>query len=82
MPVYINDGQFMRNYSEIGYGNATLISTERDEVRTATWVKGRAWSWYIRIWVGHWVLIIDTVEGLKTSRKPRSTLKLLIGKIT
>jgi len=73
-------------YAEIGIGNGSFLSTEIEVGRKERRIKGfmvrRIRSVYLRVWVGRRVLILDTTEGFKTSRKSRSSFKLLLGVVS
>ncbi|WP_058304127.1 DUF3977 family protein [Gorillibacterium timonense] len=75
----------MRKYVEFGIGNRWLLRTELEhEDGTETEVKGfqrpfRCHSVYMRLWIGHRVLILDSREGLKLTRKPSRKFKWIIG---
>ena len=70
-------------YSEVGIGNNSLFSTEIEsnglEYRVKGWIVGRVISWYVRIWIGNKVLILDSIEGIKIGNKERKLVKFLIG---
>jgi len=70
-------------YAEIGIGNGSFLSTEVEVGQRERRVKGliirRLVSVYLRVWIGKRVLILDTREGLKTSRKSKVGRKLVVG---
>jgi hypothetical protein len=70
-------------YSEIGIGNGSLVSTEierkKDEVRVNGWMMGVFRSIYLRLWLGKTVIVIDSVDGLKVTKKSRRKVKILLG---
>jgi hypothetical protein len=69
-------------YTEIGWGNATFCSTEFEgeggEFRLPIFAFGEIVSFYLRIWIGTRVLIVDSRDGMKVQRK-RTGFKLLLG---
>ncbi|WP_438432645.1 DUF3977 family protein [Gorillibacterium sp. sgz500922] len=75
----------MRKYVELGIGNRWLLRTEIEQADgTETEVRGwqrpfRVRSGYIRVWLGYRVIVLDTRDGLKRSRKTRRGFKLLLG---
>lgn len=73
-------------YAEFGIGNAQIASTEveseKGEVRLNGWHVATPISVYIRIWVGHLVVILDSREGLKVKSKKHSSFKLLLGVVS
>ena len=72
-------------FIEFGIGNKWLIRTETElEDGTEFEEKGivhpiKIQSFYIRIWFGKRVLIVDTKEGFKKKRKQRNTMKMIVG---
>ncbi len=70
-------------YSEIGFGNGPLVSTEierkGDEVRVNGWMVGVFRSIYLRLWLGKTVIVIDSIDGLKVQKKSRNKIKFLFG---
>ena len=67
-------------YVEFGFGNPTFISSElEDESRIASRVAGHVVSCYLRFWIGNLVLILDSKEGVKTTRKSAKKCKVLFG---
>lgn len=75
----------MTKYLEIGFGNRWFMRTEfEDKDETGYEVKGwvkpvKPQSFYIRIWLGSQVFILDSREGLKTQRKSHKSLKIIFG---
>jgi len=72
-------------YIEFGIGNTLLIRTET-ELEDGTeyeerGVKGPViyHSIYLRLWLGKFVLILDSKEGLKRQYKTQSNIKLIVG---
>ncbi|WP_340007522.1 DUF3977 family protein [Paenibacillus sp. FSL K6-0276] len=72
-------------YLEIGYGNKWFVRTEIEDCSgNETEYKGivrpfKPRSIYIRIWINKQVVIIDSREGYKTSKKTKASLKILLG---
>lgn len=70
-------------FTEVGLGNRWIISTEIEsestEIRVPHAVYGRTQSIYVRLWIGKRVLIIDSADGIKSQRKDRKGMKVLIG---
>lgn len=72
-------------YIEFGIGNRWLLRTETElDDGTEYEEKGivrpvRFQSLYLRLWIGKTVLILDTKEGFKCSRKDRKKLKIILG---
>jgi len=73
----------MKIYTEFGFGNDGLISTEYEfddgsEIRVNGYVISKFENPYIRIWVGRKVMVVSC-HGISIKRKNRNSLKLLIG---
>jgi len=71
-------------FTELGYGNSSLVSTEIElpdgrEYRQASFVSMRVEGVYIRIWVGNRGCILSSLNGLRIFRKDRKKIKVLIG---
>ena len=70
-------------YAECGMGNAHFLSTEVEqdgpEFRVKGWFVEKPISIYIRVWVKKVVVIVDSREGIKITRKSKNHLKLLVG---
>ena len=73
----------IRIFTEIGFGNASFISTEIEkgtrERRVRGCVRMHVQGVYLRLWVGRRVWIISTRQGYETRTKSRSTFKFLLG---
>lgn len=75
----------MKKYIEIGIGNRWFVRTEiEDEDGTEREFKGLIKpfilkSIYLRIWLGRKVIVIDSREGIKISKKNRRKIKIIIG---
>jgi len=75
----------MEVFAEVGVGNDTCLSTEYEkadgsEFRVVGFFIGdRIVSMYIRVWIGYQVLIVDTKEGIKFSKKNKKKFKVLFG---
>jgi hypothetical protein len=72
-------------YIEFGIGNTWLIRTET-ELEDGTeyeerGVKGsvKYHSIYLRLWLGKFILILDSKEGLKRQYKTQKNIKLIVG---
>ncbi|MGN7410912.1 DUF3977 family protein [Sporosarcina sp. SAFN-010] len=72
-------------FVEFGIGNTWLVRTET-ELADGTEYKEKGivgptkfHSLYLRIWIGKTILIIDSREGFKWSKKTRKTIKLILG---
>lgn len=72
-------------YLEIGLGNRWLIRTEYEDL-SGTEYEVKGWqgpihldSFYLRLWLGKRVWILDSKEGFKQSSKQRSSIKLIFG---
>ncbi|WJH36603.1 DUF3977 family protein [Paenibacillus sp. CC-CFT747] len=74
-----------KKYMEIGFGNRWFLRTElEEEDGTEREIKGihrpfRVKSVYVTIWVGKTVLILDSKEGIRITKKPENRLKAVIG---
>ncbi len=71
-------------YTEIGFGNGSLLSTEIEgedsEVRVKRFIiPKKITGVYFRFWVFKRVLIISLFGGLTIKKKNRNNLKLLFG---
>ena len=72
-------------YVEIGIGNTWIVRTEielnDDYEFEVKGILGRITyrSFYMRLWIGKKVYIIDTEEGFKTKTKGRKAFKLIFG---
>ncbi|WP_303974241.1 DUF3977 family protein [Streptococcus merionis] len=75
----------MIKYIEFGIGNRWLIRTEFESLDGAEYeVRGvsgkiKPKSYYLRLWLGQSVLILDSKEGIKRQRKKRKALKVIFG---
>ena len=75
----------MKKYVEIGIGNTWIIRTELEsEDGYETEVKGismpnKVKSLYLRVWINYTVIVIDSTEGLKITKKNKRKFKILIG---
>lgn len=75
----------MKKFIEFGFGNRWLVRTEFEQEDGTEWeVKGisgqiKPYSVYLRLWIGHRVLIMDSKEGFKRQSKKRKAVKLLLG---
>lgn len=75
----------MEKYIEFGIGNTWLLRTEfQKSDGTEYEVKGISGkinfiSFYLRIWLGKKVWIIDSKEGFKGTTKTRHDFKLILG---
>lgn len=72
-------------FIEFGMGNTWFIRTET-ELKDGTEYEEKGIqgpinfrSFYIRIWIGKKVFILDSREGYKRARKNRSDFKLVFG---
>ncbi|UTR07061.1 DUF3977 family protein [Alkalihalobacillus sp. LMS6] len=72
-------------YLECGIGNRWLLRTEVEH-KDGTEVEYRGWqgpivcqSFYIRVWVGRAVYIIDLREGFKKQSKKQRRFKCVVG---
>ncbi|MEK4626827.1 MAG: DUF3977 family protein [Solibacillus sp.] len=72
-------------FVEFGVGNRWLLRTEIEQQDGTEYEqKGivgpiKYLSCYIRVWIGKRVVILDSKEGLKKSRKARNAVKLILG---
>jgi len=72
-------------YIEFGYGNRWLLrtetefpdGTEQEQRGIARPIKPQ--SIYVRLWLGRTVLIMDSRQGFKRSRKNRRAFKIILG---
>ena len=72
-------------FIEFGIGNTWLIRTETELADGTEYeekgivgpIKYR--SFYIRIWIGKTVLILDSKEGFKRNEKKRKAVKIVFG---
>ncbi|WP_160036851.1 DUF3977 family protein [Paenibacillus sp. An7] len=75
----------MKKYTKIGIGNTWFVRTEIEhDDGSESEMKGfikpfKMKSAYIRVWLGMNVMIIDSKEGMKFSKKDRRKFKLMIG---
>lgn len=75
----------MKKFIEFGFGNRWLVRTEfEQEDGTEYDMKGivgpiNPQSIYLRLWIGHTVLILDSREGYKKKRKKNKALKVIVG---
>ncbi|APH04903.1 DUF3977 family protein [Bacillus weihaiensis] len=72
-------------YVELGVGNKWLVRTEIElEDGTEREEKGIVGpiifhSFYFRIWIGKWVIIMDSKEGVKRMKKTKTAIKMIVG---
>ena len=72
-------------FIEFGIGNRWFVRTETElqdgtEIEQQGIVKPlKPQSFYVRAWVGKTVLIADTKDGFKKTKKNRREFKLLLG---
>ena len=72
-------------FIEFGIGNTWLIRTETEyEDGSEVEQKGivgpiHLQSFYLRIWIGRTVWILDTKQGMKKSKKNRKAFKIILG---
>ncbi|MBS4200803.1 DUF3977 family protein [Bacillus sp. FJAT-49732] len=72
-------------FIEFGVGNKWLIRTETElSDGTELEEKGivrpiKIQSFYIRVWIGKTVFILDTKDGFKKAKKNRIKIKLVFG---
>jgi hypothetical protein len=75
----------MGKYVEFGIGNTWIVRTEfENKDGTEYEVKGVSGkicikSVYVRLWMAKKVMIIDSSEGIKFSKKKRNAFKLVFG---
>ena len=74
----------MKLYTEVGIGNETFLSTEYedesgDEYRRNGFRFASVQSIYLRVWIAHRVIIVDSKEGIKVKTRNRAAFKLLFG---
>ena len=72
-------------YFEVGIGKTWLVRTE-NELEDGTEIAKKEiadpiqfQSWYMRIWIGKCVVILDSCEGIKTSFKNKCNFKMIFG---
>lgn len=72
-------------FIEFGIGNTWIVRTET-ELADGTEYEEKGivgpinyHSLYLRIWIGKTVLIFDSKEGFKRSKKTRKAIKLILG---
>lgn len=72
-------------FIEIGIGNKWFLRTET-ELSDGSEIEEKGISYpikfqsvYIRIWIRKTVLIIDSKEGIKKTKKSRSNFKIIFG---
>jgi hypothetical protein len=81
----IEKGDAFLKFIEFVIGNKWLIRTETEiDDSTEYEVKGivrpiTIHSFYIRIWIGKAVLILDSKEGIKKTKKNRQAINILFG---
>jgi len=71
-------------FAEIGFGNATFLSTEYEVDGGEYREKGFVWparirGLYFRVWIFKNVFILDFFEGFKTQKKDMNKFKFLLG---
>ncbi|WP_026678733.1 DUF3977 family protein [Fictibacillus gelatini] len=72
-------------FIEFGIGNKWLIRTETElSDGTEFEEKGivgpiKPQSLYLRVWIGKTVVILDSKEGFKKSKKDRNEIKIIFG---
>jgi hypothetical protein len=64
---------------EIALSSRPEIENGSDERRVRGMVRMKVRSFYLRLWIGRSVFIVDTREGFKRTRKNRGTFKALLG---
>ncbi|WP_161979216.1 DUF3977 family protein [Streptococcus sp. S784/96/1] len=75
----------MEKFIEIGFGNRWFIRTEFEKDDGSEWeVKGISGkiipkSYYLRLWFGKMVFILDSKEGFKKQTKSCTALKVILG---
>ena len=74
----------MKMYAEVGIGNETFLSTEYedesgDEYRRNGFRFASVQSIYLRVWIAHRVIILDSKERFKMKTTSRAAFKLLFG---
>jgi hypothetical protein len=81
----ITPANLLRAYREIGYGNATFVSTEIEyadgaEVRRQGCVPFyNITEIYLRVWIGKTVYALSSRHGWNIRTRPRKALKILFG---
>ena len=76
--------QSAKVFTELGYGNSSLVSTEIElpdgrAYRQSSFVRMRVEGVYLRVWVGTSGVILSSKNGLKFLRKARNEFKILVG---
>ena len=78
-------GGFILKFLEFGIGNKWLIRTET-ELNNGTEFEEKGivrpiklQSLYLRFWIGKTVVILDSKEGLKKTKKNRKAMKIIFG---
>lgn len=70
-------------FTEIGYGNRHIISTEiekgQQEKRVCGFVRMHITGVYLRVWIGYKVYILSSDNGFETRTKNRRAFKFLLG---
>ena len=71
-------------FAEIGFGNATFLSTEVEEGKKESRVSGfkipaKIMGVYFRLWIFKKTLIISTLNGVELVKKKKNKFKLLFG---
>lgn len=72
-------------FIEFGIGNKWIIRTETElDDGTEFEEKGiigplKPQSLYLRVWIGKTVVILDSKEGFKKSKKTRNEFKIILG---
>lgn len=75
----------MTKYIEIGFGNRWFIRTEFEKADGSEYeIKGisgkiKSESYYLRLWFGRTVVILDSKDGIKKQEKSRRSVKLIFG---
>lgn len=73
----------LKIFTEIGYGNRHIVSTEIEkgaqEKRVRGFVRMRITSIYLRIWIGYKVYILSSNRGFEIKTKHRRAFKFLFG---
>ena len=76
--------KLIKVYSEIGYGNPSLISSEIEysdgsELRLPGFKKMHIEGVYFRLWFRNSVFILSSRDGFKIQLKNKKKLKILFG---
>lgn len=71
-------------FAEIGFGNATFLSTEFEEEESERRVRGfflpeKIRDYYFRLWFLKRVFILSSGDGFKVIKKDKNRLKILFG---